>query len=301
MPQPNTINPYPLIGVQLQDGLNAIIAALPASPTIDELVTEVYNFVKPLYYANANTQVSVEIKSVAYNAVNSYRNSLVLTGLAEYKNDQPHFIEMLIGASMTSAIATDSIIDRIADIEDNIGTSELTINEQTPLFLATTLGRNAAQYWRTQIDLGGGSSWANHFSTNAGQNYLNELLWAVAAMNGALSSYGACPTGLIEPTTASVTTKMVSALIGALTVSAGKVLFNWIPRITKPLSINRERVGNLSNIGRTPFNGTAYWITSGCTDGCRCYSHWRCTKGGCTGDCTFTQSAGICPLPGEAS
>ena len=51
-----------------------------------------------------------------------------------------------------------------------------------------------------------------------------------------LAGYGATPTGLIEPTTNMITTNMVSALIGALTITAGKVIFNWIPRITRPVN-----------------------------------------------------------------
>jgi hypothetical protein len=73
------------------------------------------------------------------------------------------------------------------------------------------------------------------------------MVWSVAAMNGALSAYGATSEGLIAPTTDIVTTQMVSALMGALVVSAGKLLFNWAPRITKPLQFNVERVTDLQN------------------------------------------------------
>jgi len=157
---------------------------------------------------------------------------------------------MLIGAGMTANVTPDSIVDRIADIEDNVGDSYLTVPEQIALFLATTCGTNANAYWLNQIGTQG--SWDSYFSANAGQNYLNTLQWTVAAMNGALAGYGATPAGLIEPTVDMVTNKMVSALAGALTVTAGKLLFNWIPRIVKPLALNINNVINLGNNGGNP-------------------------------------------------
>ena len=57
-----------------------------------------------------------------------------------------------------------------------------------------------------------------------------------AAMVGALAGYGATPSGMVVPSVNFVTTKMASALIGALTVTAGKVVFGWIPRI-QPVSV----------------------------------------------------------------
>jgi hypothetical protein len=80
------------------------------------------------------------------------------------------------------------------------------------------------------------AKWASYFSGNAGQNYMNTLQWSVAAMNGALAGYGATPQGLIEPTVNIVSVNFISSLIGALTATAGKIIFNWIPRITKPLT-----------------------------------------------------------------
>lgn len=263
MSQSNTINPYEVIGQQIPTGLNTVIAALPASPTVDDLVNEVYNFVQPIYYPNATAQQTIEIKSVAYNAINSYRNSLVLSGSANYSVNQIPFLQMLIGPGMTANTAPDSFTDRIEDIEDNIGTSNITVFEQTPLFLSTTIGRNASQYWLAQI-ANPQSLWAAFFSTTPGANYLNSLLYNVAAMNGALSGYGASPLGLIEPTTNVVSTTMVSSLIGALTVTAGKVIFNWIPRITKPMTLSSERIVGLNSVRNNPTTGPDVNVTAAC-------------------------------------
>lgn len=249
MSQPNTVNPYVAVGLELPSGLNSIIAFLPASPTVDNLVDAVIAFVQPLYYPGATAATIVELKSVAYNVVNSYRSNLVLSGNAMFNPNQAPFVQMLIGGGMTANTSPDSVADRIADIEDNIGTSELTVPEQTPLFLATTLGSQAYTYWVAQLAIAPPppSAWAGYFSSNAGQNYMNTLQWTVAAMNGALAGYGAAPAGLVAPTVNMVTTNMASALIGALTATAGKIIFNWIPRITKPIQLNMQRIGSLNN------------------------------------------------------
>ncbi len=248
MAQPQTINPYAsLIGQQISAGLTAVINAIPLSPTADDLVAQVATYVSSIYYLTPNAQTTVEIKALAYNAINSYRNNLVLNGNALYNGTQAPFIQMLIGNCGNTA--PDSFQDRNADIEDNIGTSELTVLEQNPLFLATTFGTNANRYWIQQV-ANPTSPWISHFSTNAGQNYMNISLWSTAAMNGALAAYGATPAGLIEPTINAVSNQMISALIGALTITAGTVLFKWIPRITKPFpnsnmeSINLMKFSN---------------------------------------------------------
>lgn len=288
----NTVNPYPEIGKQLASGLTSIIGQLPTSPTIDDLADAIYAYVQPLYYT-ASTKLEIELKSVVYNVANSFRNNQVLNGNAVFNSEQAPFINMLIGAEMTANVAPDSLLDRLSDIEDNIGISDLAVISQIPLFLATTTGSSAATYWGTQLS-NPQSPWISYFSANAGQNYINSLLWSVAAMNGALAGYGAVSNSLIEPTTEIVTNQMVSSLIGALTATAGKVIFNWIPRIVKPLSLSRDRIGTLTNVGNGT-NGTEMF-SGGCTDGCFCYSAWRCTKTNCSDDCSFTRSAAICPL-----
>ncbi len=243
MAQPTTINPYSAIGQQLQSGLNAIILGLPANPTVDDLVNQVWSYIQPIYYTS-QTKIEIEVKSVAYNAINSYRSNLVLNGLTTYDAVQNAFIDLLIGARMTSNTPPDVFAVSIADIEDNIGISELTMPDQQPLFLATTCGSNANNYWIAEL-ANPQSSWASYFSSNGGQNYLNTMQWNVAAMNGALAGYGAQSNSLVEPTTGLITNQMVSALVGALTITAGKVIFNWTTRITKPLTLNVSLVSRL--------------------------------------------------------
>jgi len=250
MAQPITQNPYKIIGAQLKTGLNAIIAGLPGSPTIDDLVDEVFTFVEGLYYSGARLQVENEIKSVAYHAINAYRDQLVLAGKAGYTLKELALIQYLVGDKMTTSLPPSRVADRLTDVESAIGTSNYRTLNQVPIFLATTIGANSFEYWDAELN-NPASTWGIYFSSFPGENYVNTLYWNVAAMNGALAGYGATPNGLIEPTTDKVTTKMVSALIGGLTLAAGIVIFGWIPGIGNPvLPINNLGSWNIIRGGR---------------------------------------------------
>ncbi len=224
---------------------------MPGSPAISDLVDAVYTYVISVYYPGGTTaQLEIELKSIARTAINSYVNNLVIGGQAGYNAAQFRFIEMMVGSSLTSNLSVNTIGDRITDIENNLTDNQLTVSEQTPLLLAATIGFNAATYWNTKIIpvTQGGSAptpgpWAPYLPPNS-QSYLNLPFYVAAAMNGALAAYGATPSGMVEPSVNFVTNKMVSALIGALTVTAGKVIFNWIPRIQH---VNPETMLNLGS------------------------------------------------------
>ena len=135
MSQTNTINPYKEIGAQVAAGLTAIDAATPV--TEDDLVIAIANYVAGVYYPVPSVQVDIELRSIARNVINSYRSNLVMAGNAMYNANQAPFINLLIGAGMTANTAPASFRDTVADVENNIGISDLTVNEQTPLFLGT--------------------------------------------------------------------------------------------------------------------------------------------------------------------
>ncbi len=231
-----TQNPYTFLRTALGDGLNYIISHHPTS--VDLMAAHATIYVISLFYPSPSDQVVYELFSVSKTAINSYQNNLVLNGNALYDMNQGPFIIKLI-ASNSRNTQPDTLAAWINDVQDNVGISGLTINEQIPLFLATLFGFNATLYWQ-KVLAAAHSPWAPHLSTIKVQNYVNSFGWDVGAMNGALAGYGATPMGLVEPTTNKVTTQMVSALLGALTVTAGRVMFKWIPRINTKLSVNQE-------------------------------------------------------------
>jgi hypothetical protein len=229
-----TVNPYEEIGQLVSgsgQGLDTIISALPSGATIDLLVNAVAQFIETTFYPSPTTQVDIEIKSVARTAINSYVNNLVMGGQAGYNAKQFRFIEMLMGNSLTSNLPLISINNRIGDVNDNLTDNQLTVEEQTPLLLATTIGGNADSYWNNVIATLGSSGWKVYIVGQLQVLGVDVPYYDAAAMNGALAGYAATPSGMIEPSVNFVTNKMVSALIGALTVTAGKVIFGWIPRI----------------------------------------------------------------------
>lgn len=223
-----TINPYPLIGKQFKTGLDAIIAALPGSPTITDLVAQVYNYIKPLYYPSITLSQQVELESVIYTAINSYMNAGI-NGM--YSGSQASLANMLIGPSFINTLTVDTLDDRVLDVEDNITKNNLSFDQQSPLLLATVIGATSYTYWLAQIALGGASAWTAYLTPALSSAKANVPFWTASSMEGALIGARISPRGLISPTTDIVSVEIISALTMALTINTGKVVFQWVPRI----------------------------------------------------------------------
>ncbi|GEM_PF-2747893 len=273
-----TFNPYGFIGDNIGPGLDAIIAGLPPTgATVTQLVEEVYAFVSGLYYPAPSRQVEEQIKSIAYNAANSFRGNLVMSGQAGYNEVQAPFLEMLIGPSISNNYASQGFLGRVDDIQDNIGISELTVREQTPLYMATSVGIAAYEYWTANvvdpaIIILPGNPWNGYMGVSGAwpQNLNNIPFWSAGAMNGALAGYNAGE-GSLDPITNVATAEAIGALAGALTVTAGMVTQKWVPRITKPLHLNSERIVNLTDITGQAAGIKILSIGRGCSEatGCR--------------------------------
>jgi hypothetical protein len=237
MSQP-TLNPYPDLGTQFVAGMNAIIAGLPPTPTIDDLANEVITFVETTYFIPATmTQAQkMEVKSVVYSTINSFVNSQVRT---MYGGAQKSFADMMIGPSLTSGLTVDSIENRILDIQDNLSENNLSVEMQTPLLLAIMIGQTCYTYWLAQIALGATGAWFTPYFSGAQVSAIaNVPYWVAASMEGALIGARSTNRGMIETTTQIVSNEIIQSLIGALTIAAGKVIFLWIPRIQSNGRIN---------------------------------------------------------------
>ena len=225
----NTVNPYPEIGTELEAGLNAIVAAAPTN--IAGLVTAIYGYIQPIYYPGTSVPkaIEVELKSVVYNMINAYNNKAI-HGSISYNSDQLNIIRMMLGLNSSNTIPINALENWLADIEDNISKTNLSIDEQTPLLLAIECAKSVNIYWKTEVD-NAMSNWGPYFETESYKNYVNISLWTVACIEGALLGGNASTKGLIAPTTEITSVNIVSALIGALTIGAGKIIFKWVPRI----------------------------------------------------------------------
>ncbi len=228
-----TVNPYPDLATQYASGLDYIMVAMPGVPSIVNLVKAVCDYTESVYYpAGATTQQKMEMTSVAYSAINSYIAGLIRKpSKSVYNGNQHKFVGMMVGRSIEKELPVDAIDDRILDIENNITKSGLTVLDQTPLLMATEIGSSNYKYWLNQIALGGASAWLAYINAAKVSAMGNIPIWTSTSMEGALIGANLTPKGMIETTEQIVTTEIISSLISALTVTAGRVIFDWVPKV----------------------------------------------------------------------
>ncbi|HXB41893.1 MAG TPA: hypothetical protein VNZ49_15230 [Bacteroidia bacterium] len=288
-----TFNPYPALAGQLAKGLDSISAALNPTSTVDDLVNAIYNFIQPLYYpATAATPVpealQIEIKSVAYNMINAYNNK-ALGGTIIYDDEQMKFIGMLLGLNTTNNTPINALNSWLLDIEDNISEADLSLDAQTPLLLTTETGKAVYAYWVSKVATPG--TWAPFFQNQAPLNYANIPNWVAACMAGTLIGANASQKGLIAPTTDITSVNIISALIGALAIGAGKVIFHWVPNI-QPKDLISDTNGMLLGGFSDAIDigvGSGAQLTKR-NDGCQ--TNARCNNVSCTNTCTNTGTCG---------
>lgn len=240
-----TLNPYPLIGKYYggssplpDNGLTTIISALPVTPTVNDLVDEVFNFMLASFgpggvlpwLSGTDAVIENEIKSAVYSSIDNFTKG---APAGNYNAKQYVFINLLTGRSFRNSFTVDTIKERILDIEDNISKAGLSVPEQTPILIATEIGKTAYDYFVTAIDTGLPAGWSTYFGGALSSPYANVPYWVAAAMRGAL--IGASPSyfigGMLTPSTEGASNQMIQSLTAALTISIGKVIFKWIPRI----------------------------------------------------------------------
>lgn len=273
-----TFNPYPLIGAQLTEGLDTIASKLKPTSTVEEFVDAVYNYVQPVYYPGAvSKQIEIELKSVVYNIINAYVNNTIDD--LGFSAQQINFIDMMIGEATTESTPINAIGDWLADVQNNITEAKLNIEQQTPLLLAIICGITVYGYWNTKVQKPG--KWDPFFQTPAPLNYLNIPFWTSACIEGALIGSNATNKGLIAPSTDIVSVDIVSALIGALSIGAGKVIFKWIPRIQPLEVIDGMYAGGFSDVSgaNIPTIETRQRVNRRCT-----YTN-NCNSGNCVRGC----------------
>lgn len=232
-----TINPYQGLDTIFTNGMNSIASQLTAQSTVDDLVDEIYSYIQPIFYnlTAVPEQLKIQIKSVAYNVINAYNNGMLRSGLIEYTTGQMNFCSLLIGFNTTTLIPVNSMKSWIEDIEDNITKGSMTLSEQTPLLLGALVGKLLNDYWNTKVTTPG--NWSTFFQTGSSENYANIPKWTSAGIEGALIGANTSPLGLLSPDTEIISTNIISAVIGALSIGAGKVIFKWIPRI-QPITVS---------------------------------------------------------------
>ena len=236
-------NPYHTLGPQLKTALDYIIANMPLSPSFDNLNNTLYD---ALFGNNppSDSLAIVYAKSVLPMVYNSYIvHSGVTSSVVEklqtidnvprfaaaaqynqYSDKQYAIIYHLLKAISTTP--TESIPQLLITTDEKIAGSGLTLAEQTPLFVATALGKAVYEYWLLNIPQP--SAWAAYL-VNPGitpqamdaLNYNNVSNWVSAAMQGALLGWGSINLPKLD------FVDMTAANLGAIGMAAGKVVFKW--------------------------------------------------------------------------
>jgi hypothetical protein len=267
-----TLNPYPLIGKQLLEGLDEISKSLKPTSSESDLAEVIYRYIQPLYYqGTVSTQVEIEIKSVVYNIINAYNNRKILGAMFNYK--QMAFVDMMLCETIAENTPINAIRVWLCDIENNITKANLTIDEQTPLLLSIVCGVKVYEYWMNIVKNPG--NWKQFFQEELSLNYANIPFWLIACMEGALIGASVSEKGLIAPTIDIVSVEIVSSLIGALAIGSGKVIFKWVPSI-QPIQL----LGGFSEVIGEDNNHPLFKNTNN-----YCTNRRKCSNSGCTNTC----------------
>ncbi len=141
-----------------------------------------------------------------------------------WSEKQQLIINDLFSALPTTSV--ESILQLLSLTDEKIAASGLSIKEQTPLFIATTVGKATCEYWLQQIPQP--SAWAAYMvnpnitpQAMDALNYANVGSWVSASMQGALLAWGSINLPKVE------LVDMEAAIIGATGMAAGKVVFKW--------------------------------------------------------------------------
>lgn len=285
-----TLNPYPLIGNQLIAGMDAVSAAVTPTSSVDEFVTAIYNYIQPIFYpstagTSVPSQLETEIKSVIYNIINAYSSKVI--NKLPWTTQQMNFISMMLGLTTTNNVPINAIGTWFNDIQDNISNANLSIDEQTPLLLGIKCGISIYAYWNNKVATPG--SWSSFFQKPAPLNYANIPLWSTACIEGALIGANASEKGLIAPITDITSVNIISALIGAIAIGAGKVIFKLVPEILPFELVEETFIGGFSHaLGLGP---QAFGIGKNekdCKENNKCVNKGDCSNNACTNwQCTI--------------
>ncbi len=251
-----TFNPYYQLDKPFVNGLNYIIDNLPApppTPEAEKLFKTVIEYIGSILDSDDPTDpipgiVGAFIAPIVPNAANAYRDNNLPNEL--FYNET----QRMLGASILMAVKNsppESIEELLNDSEDKVSESGLPSSEQAPLYIAIALGKASYAYWRTVIgectppppDSSSSSSsslvkWQPYIDCNRAINYANLPFWVCATMESAMLGYSQMNSFDFKipslGNTLGVTAGEFAALIGSLGVSAGKVIYKWVPRIRLP-------------------------------------------------------------------
>lgn len=225
------VNPYSGISANYVAGLNQIadtLSAIGPEPTIEQVVTAVYNYVTSTYSMSPDALGEQTTKFMITELINGYLNYNLL-----YSPEQTQFIHQLIAGTIVPGNPQD-ILQHITDVEEQIAQSNLSTADQAPLLYATAIGKSAYSYWATIVTTPG--DWAI-FTGGFTPPITKFPYWVAAAMQGTLVGLNlfnlqgeSDATKIMQTINATEGRLILLTLFGALTINSGKVVYNWQQR-----------------------------------------------------------------------
>jgi hypothetical protein len=206
---------YTQLSEHYSNGLRVIIQNMQKTSTVADMVENISDYILELYYTSQSSEVKAEILSISYSTVNSYLMGFQ-TSIKEKYNPE---IDRHITELLASCNSIEEISQYITNIEEGGSNLILDVDEVVPLLLIAKIGQNT--YSTTQTE------------NFAGYNNQYSSSLSCATMEGALMAYVEDSSNLTEELSTYVDPKMVSLLIGSLTIAAGKIMFNWEPAIKR--------------------------------------------------------------------
>lgn len=248
------VNPYGAVSADYNNCMNSISMNIgmytPATLTVDLLVDFTYNALINQYnITGLNILQERTLKSVIYTFINGYLNAATGEYL-QYNATQMNYVFDLLEGTANSKNPED-ILSQLQDIEDSVGISGLTADEQMPLLYAIQVGKTAYTYWANLMVTGMGN-WGN-FTNTFTPNIVKFPFWVAATIEGSLiaNSYLNQQTkrGILAPELQLLINyaggaPILVGMAGALAVGAGKVLFNLQQRKDVCLQKNDNPMGN---------------------------------------------------------
>lgn len=248
-------DPYAIIGEQHLDGLNAVESSLVSGMNEGELILEITNYVKGIYFPAPDTFLDVEMSAIIPNAYYSYINH----DLRSYSEIQSYYIEILLRGLFNRSPT--SLLPFFQNWRDEIVKSGMSKQDQIPLLICNSIAVAELSYWIERIN-DSGCSWytEGYFNSEPYVNYANLPHWISACLIGTLSSANmAYNYGQIDPPKI-IGVDIVSALMASVALSAGTVMFGWTPKIiaSADIPLGELPVGNDSGVGRAVRSGPGF-------------------------------------------
>ncbi len=225
MPLP-TYNPYKIANPLFSDGLDYIIANIPADPTYTDVVDTIEAYLETLPDSFDSVPPLV---SVAYNSANDYMNSRIAQNLNFGANEWA-FVDAVLQGIKDNSI--DSLAEFLAAAEQQLAEAEINTATKTSLYASLGLTYASYNYWLTAVTTTP-NAWDTYLNANAAINYANIPHWVAATFVSSLSGFAQFQSpgiNQVDILTTSRFTAIEGLIVGALGVTAGKVIVKWARR-----------------------------------------------------------------------